>query len=87
MNALKARDPLVNIELENKRMVLAIKEMYLTPNVRANGMSSVEPKKLEKSIASTLDAFNVKGTLRPEQVYSDRFLPPRAERMMPEFRE
>jgi hypothetical protein len=29
----------------------------------------------------------VKGVLKPEQVYTDRFLPPRAERMMPEFRE
>jgi NitT/TauT family transport system substrate-binding protein len=87
VNALKGRDPLVNMDLENKRMVLAVKEMYLTPNVKANGMSFVEPKKLEKTIASTLDAFNVKGVLKPEQVYTDRFLPPRAERMMPEFRE
>ena len=87
VNALKGRDPLINVELENKRMVLAIKEMYLTPNVKANGMSAVEAKKLEKSIASTLDAFNVKGTLKPGQVYTDRFLPPQAERMMPAFRE
>ena len=87
VNALKGRDPLISVDLENKRMVLAIKEMYLTPNVRANGMSNVEIRKLERSIETTLDAFNVKGSLRADQVYTDRFLPPRAERMMPEFRE
>lgn len=87
VNSLKGRDPLVNTDLEMKRMVLAIKEMYLTPNVRANGMSNVEIPKLEKSIASTLEAFNVKAALKPEQVYTDRFLPPKAERMMPAFKE
>ncbi len=87
VNSLKGRDPLINVDLENKRMVLAIKEMYLTPNVRANGISNVESRKIERSIASTLEAFNVKGSLRVDQVYTDRFLPPKAERMLPEFRE
>jgi len=85
--SLKGRDPLISLDLENRRMVLAVKEMYITPNVKANGLSSVEPKKLERAIASTLDAFNIKATLKPEQVYTDKFLPPKAERMLPEFKE
>jgi NitT/TauT family transport system substrate-binding protein len=85
--SLKGRDPLVNMDLENRRMVLAVKEMYITPNVKANGISNVESKKLAATIASTLEAFNVKATLKPEQVYTDKFLPPKAERMLPEFKE
>jgi NitT/TauT family transport system substrate-binding protein len=85
--SLKGRDPLVNQDLENRRMVLAVKEMYLTPNVKANGISNVESKKLAGAIASTLEAFNIKAALKPEQVYTDKFLPPKAERMLPEFKE
>lgn len=85
--AIRGRDPLVNIELEAERLKMHVRDMLLTPNVRANGLSSVDIKKLERQIASVLDAFNVKANVTPASVYTDRFLPPRAERMPPPYKE
>jgi NitT/TauT family transport system substrate-binding protein len=73
--------------VETKRLVLNVKTILLTPNVKANGFSSVEPKKMEAQIASVLEAFNIKTTMPISAVYTDKFLPPKADRMPPAYKE
>jgi NitT/TauT family transport system substrate-binding protein len=85
--AIKSRDPLVNLDLEAERLKLHVRELLLTPNVRQNGFSAVDLKKMERQIASVLDAFNVKATMPVSAVWTDRFLPPRAERMPPPYKD
>jgi len=85
--AIRGRDPIVNTELETDRLKLYVKELLLTPNVKANGFSSIDARKLERQIASVLDAFNIKAGMGVASVYTERFLPPRAERMPPPFKE
>jgi NitT/TauT family transport system substrate-binding protein len=87
IDAIKGRDPLVNTELETQRLSLYVKELLLTKNVRDNGLSAVDWKKLERQIASVLDAFNVKAAMTPASIYTDRFLPPKADRMPPAWKE
>ena len=87
IDALKVRDPLVGTEVETQRLALYIKELLLTKNVRDNGFSAVETKKLESQIASVVDAFGAKGTVTAASIYTDRFLPPKAERIPPAFKE
>ena len=85
--ALKARDPLINTEVENQRMALYIKELLLTKNVRENGFSAVYPPKLLREIDSVAQAFGAKSTVTPASVYTDRFLPAKADRMPPTYKE
>ncbi len=85
--ALKARDGLVNTEIETQRLHLYVKELLLTPNVKANGFSAVDKKKLETQIAAVLEAFNVKANVTAAGLYSDRFLPPKSERLPPAWKE
>jgi len=85
--AIKGRDPLVNTDLETERLKLYVKELLLTRNVRDNGFSSADTKKMERQIASVMDAFNVKANVTVASVYTEKFLPPRADRMPPPYKE
>jgi NitT/TauT family transport system substrate-binding protein len=85
--ALKGRDPLVNGDLETERLKLYVKELLLTKNVRENGFSSADTKKMERQIASVIDAFNVKASLPVASLYTEKFLPSKADRMPPPFKE
>ena len=87
IDALKVRDGLVNVEVETQRLKLYIKELLLTANVKANGFSAVNPKKLETQIAAVLDAFNVKASVTAASLYTDRFLPAKADRLPPAYKE
>lgn len=87
IDAIKGRDPLVSGDLESQRLVLYVKALLLTPNVKANGFSAVETKKMESQIASVLDAFNVKASMSVGSIYTDKFLPSKADRMPPPYKE
>ena len=85
--AIKGRDPLVSADLETQRLSLYVKELLLTDNVKKNGLSAVNTKKMEAQIASVLDAFNVKASMPVSSVYTDKFLPSKADRMPPAYKE
>jgi NitT/TauT family transport system substrate-binding protein len=85
--ALKTRDPLVSMDTEAARLNLYVRELLLTDNVRQNGFSAVEPKKLDASVAAVVEAFGLKTTITPASVYTDRFLPPKSERIPPAFKQ
>ena len=87
IDALKVRDGLVNTDVETARLHLYVKELLLTKNVKQNGFSAVDTKKLETQIAAVLDAFNVKAIVTPASLYTDRFLPPKADRLPPPWKE
>ena len=86
-DALKLRDRLINMGVETERLKLYVKERLLTPNVKANGFSAVNTKKLDAQIADVMEAFNVKASMTSASLYTDRFLPPKAERLPPAWKE
>ncbi|BBK33313.1 NitT/TauT family transport system substrate-binding protein [Stella humosa] len=79
---LKKRDATVDAAFEAERLKFLNELLVLTPHVKANGYSSVDAARMTKAIALVADAYGVAppalGT-----VYTDRFLPPAAERMPP----
>lgn len=80
---LSSRDKLADLELERERLLLMLRELVLTPYYKANGLSSVTPERMKNSMQLIYDAYGVKGAPSVDKVYTDRFLPPRAERMPP----
>lgn len=83
---LKSRDQLVDLDLEYQRLMLSLRELVMTPYVMANGMSAVREDKMAANIKIVNDAFEVKNaTLTPAKVFTDRFLPPKADRMLPQL--
>jgi NitT/TauT family transport system substrate-binding protein len=82
LDLLKARDPMMKMEIEKIRLDLAL-GLTNTPHVASAGLSSVTPEKLKQTIDSVVSAYGLPSSPDPASVYTDRYLPPQAERMLP----
>jgi NitT/TauT family transport system substrate-binding protein len=82
LEILKALDAMMKMDIEKVRLDIAL-GLTNTPHVAKNGLSSVTPEKLKSTIESTLSAYQLPTNMNPATVYTDRFLPPAVERMVP----
>jgi NitT/TauT family transport system substrate-binding protein len=82
LQLMKARDGMMKVDTEKVRLLIVI-DLMATPHVRQNGLSSVTPEKLKKTITSTVTAYRLPTTPESGSVYSEKFLPPSSERMVP----
>jgi NitT/TauT family transport system substrate-binding protein len=73
---------LMDREAEKLRLKLAIERMYVTPEVEAAGFGGADMKRLEKSIAQTVEGFKLKPATAAD-LFTDKFLPPKEQRMVP----
>ena len=76
---VKARDGIVNVELETRRLKLAIDTVINSSNARAEGFGQVNGPRLALMASQVSDAFNTKSRINPDAVWNDSFLPSRAE--------
>lgn len=70
-------------EVESQRLRVAFDDAVLTPAVRRNGLSVVDPLRLRHQVAQVAGALRLARVPETELVYTDEFLPPRAERQLP----
>ena len=75
----KARDGIVNSELETRRLKLAIDTVINSPNARAEGFGQVNGPRLALMASQVSDAFGTKSRVNPEAVWNGSFLPSKAE--------
>jgi NitT/TauT family transport system substrate-binding protein len=80
MAQLKQRDPLFNEAIELERFEMVRDLTMLTDNVKRNGLSAVPADRLAKSVETVAQAYNLGGKVNPQDVYTDKFLPPAAGR-------
>ncbi len=80
--AAKKRDPLIDEALELERLQLSLQTNILTPYVKANGMGDVDPERFARSVKLVSDAFGLPQAPAPDKVYTDKYLPPKADRMV-----
>ena len=80
--AVKKRDPLIDEKLEAERLDISLKQNVLTPYVKANGMGDVEPERFKNALAEVADAFGLPAAPPVDKVFSSKFLPPKADRMV-----
>ncbi|CAN5373102.1 ABC transporter substrate-binding protein [soil metagenome] len=76
---VKARDGIVNSELETRRLKLAIDTAINSPNARAEGFGQVNAARLSLMASQVSDAFNTKTRVNPDAVWNGSFLPSKAE--------
>ena len=76
---VKARDGIINVELETRRLKLAIDTAINSPNARAEGFGQINPARLSLMASQVSDAFNTKNRVNPDAVWNGAFLPTRAE--------
>ena len=76
---VKARDGIINVELEKRRLRLAIDAVVASPDARAEGFGAVDPGRLALMASQVSDVFGTKTRVDPKAVWTDAFLPPKAE--------
>ena len=76
---VKARDGIVNVALETRRLQLAIDTVINSPNARAEGFGQVNGPRLSLMASQVSDAFNTKTRVNPDAVWSAAYLPGKAE--------
>jgi NitT/TauT family transport system substrate-binding protein len=82
IDAALKKDPLIDPALETERLQIALQTNILTPYVKANGMGDVDPARFEKSIKLVSEAFGLPVTPAIDKVFTNKFLPPKADRMV-----
>ena len=80
---LKRIDPILKMDTERLRLQIS-NELTAPPFVQKNGLSAVTPEKLKFTIDSVVAAYQLPSTPTPGSVFTDKFLPPKAERMPPQ---
>jgi NitT/TauT family transport system substrate-binding protein len=76
---VKERDGLVNAELEERRLRLAIDSAIATPDARAEGFGAVAGPRLALMASQVADAYATKSRINPDAVWNGNFLPAKAE--------
>ena len=76
---VKARDGIINVPLETRRLKLAIDTVVNSPDARAEGFGQVKGPRLSLMASEVSDAFNTKTRVNPDAVWNGSFLPTVAE--------
>ena len=80
--AAKKRDPLIDEKLEMERLQISLETNILTPWVKANGMGDVDPARFARAVKDVSEAFGLPNAPAPDKVFSNAYLPPKADRMI-----
>jgi NitT/TauT family transport system substrate-binding protein len=76
---VKARDGIINVDLEKRRLRMAIDSVVASPDARAEGFGVAVPGRLALMASQVSDAFGTKTRIDPTAVWTDAFLPTKAE--------
>lgn len=81
IEAVAKREPLINKAVEKERLIATVKDEMSHPELATFGFGAVDPARLAKSIQQVVEANNLPRVPKPEEIFSDAFLPPAAERI------
>ena len=76
---VKARDGIINVDLEKRRLRMAIDSVVASPDARNEGFGVVVPGRLALMASQVSDAFATKTRIDPGAVWTDAFIPSKAE--------
>jgi NitT/TauT family transport system substrate-binding protein len=68
---VKARDGIINVDLEKRRLRMAIDAVVASPDARAEGFGVVVPGRLALMASQVSDAFTTKTRIDPNAVWTD----------------
>jgi len=76
---VKARDGIINVALEERRLKLAIDSVVNSPDAHAEGFGQINPGRMSLMASQVSDAFNTKTRVKVDDVWNGSFLPSKAE--------
>ena len=72
---VKARDGIINVELETRRLQLAIDTVINSPSAREEGFGQIRGPRLSLMASQVSDAFNTKTRVKADDIWNGSFLP------------
>ena len=79
IDTVKARDGIINVALEKRRLRMAINEVVASPDARAEGFGQVKLPRLTLMASQVSDAYNTKTRVDPKVLWTSDYLPSAAE--------
>jgi len=76
---VKARDGIINVELEKRRLRMAIDAVVNSADARSEGFGQIVPGRMALMASQVSDAFNTKTRVDPAAVWNGSVLPTKAE--------
>ena len=75
-------EAVIDEALETERLQISLQTNILTPYVKANGMGDVDPARFASSVALVSEAFGLSPAPTVDKIFTSKFLPPKADRMV-----
>jgi NitT/TauT family transport system substrate-binding protein len=82
MAALRKRNPLIEDKIELASLDFSNSIAIGTPHVMQDGLSDVTPERLQRTITQSTEALGLPAP-KPDEVWTAKYLPPRADLMLP----
>jgi NitT/TauT family transport system substrate-binding protein len=77
---VKKRDGLINEALELRRLKLCLDNFVATPEVKKNGLGTLDRTRLADTTRLVVEAFGLKNPVNATVMFNPLFMPPAAER-------
>jgi NitT/TauT family transport system substrate-binding protein len=80
---LAAQEPLINKEIEKRRLTYVTRTLIATPEAAEIGVGDIRDSRMSEAIATIVGSYELPRTPAVTDVFSRAFLPPKGERMLP----
>jgi NitT/TauT family transport system substrate-binding protein len=79
IETVKARDGIINVPLETRRLAMAIDSVVASPDARREGFGQINPGRLSLMASQVSDAYATKTRIDPAAIWNGSMLPTAAE--------
>lgn len=79
---LARHEPLINKDIEKRRMMYALKNLVLTPEAGDIGVGDIKDDRMTRAIAQIHDSYGLVRLPAPGEVFNREFLPVKSERLL-----
>jgi NitT/TauT family transport system substrate-binding protein len=77
---LAAKEPLINKDIEKRRLIYVYKTLIDTPEARAGGIGDINTARMTAAIATIAESYELPRKPSVDEVFSRAFLPEKADR-------
>jgi NitT/TauT family transport system substrate-binding protein len=80
---LAVKEPLINKDIERRRLVYVVKTLIATPEAAELGVGDIKDTRMAEAIATIVAAYELPKTPAVGEVFNRSFLPPKGDRVLP----
>jgi len=75
-------EPLMNADLEKKRLLYALKTHFVSPETDEIGIGAIKPERMTKAIDTLVETYKLPNTPTVADIFDSSFLPPKSDRVL-----